>query len=256
MIARSIASCPGSEYVPSLSESSFSGPAARTLRDARCCAPWSRTGRRCPAVFFSVSHPQHTAHPPSAAVRIEAHARAHASRLHPRPSPRCTVTAPSGCPGAISTGAITLRPFTQSRPHRSLELQLGHRRHAHQRGVVPAQVRDLLGQLLQPAHIREAPVVERRIGLNEISNPLGCRLLGAAGAGLPHFGAAAAFGRKRRAIHPAIVQRLAPAVAKSPLIYVFAFATTASYADTCGLSSSDCSTSCALLPPYSGAIIG
>ena len=45
-----------------------------------------------------------------------------------------------------------------------LELEALHGSQAHQRGVVPTEVRDLLGQFLQPAHVGEAAVVERWIG--------------------------------------------------------------------------------------------
>ena len=46
---------------------------------------------------------------------------------------------------------------------RLLQLQRAHRVQAHDRRIVPAQVRHLLGQLLQPANIGEPAVIDRRI---------------------------------------------------------------------------------------------
>ena len=88
---------------------------------------------------------------------------------------------------------------------------------AHQHSVVPAQVRDLLGQLLQPAIVREAAVVERGIGPEE---NLDSTLRGLLTGGDPssrgsrgHNGSSRRRRRLRRegcAIDPAIVQRLTP----------------------------------------------
>src|ERR1700678_4285438 len=45
-----------------------------------------------------------------------------------------------------------------------LQLDVAHRSHAHHRGVVPAQVRHLLRQLLHPADVRKPSIIDRRIG--------------------------------------------------------------------------------------------
>ena len=57
-----------------------------------------------------------------------------------------------------------------------LDAKLAHRLEAHQRRVVPRQVRHLLGQLLQPADVGVAPVIERRIGQEpDLERPIGRR---------------------------------------------------------------------------------
>ena len=98
---------------PRCRTASSSGPAAQTRRDARWSRPWSRRCRRCRRSWSASRRRPSTAHPPCAADTTlkptPAPTRPASTR---RPKPRCTVTAPSACPGTISTGAITLRPFT------------------------------------------------------------------------------------------------------------------------------------------------
>ncbi len=57
---------------------------------------------------------------------------------------------------AVAHGQLDNVVFFQAQP--------GQRRAGNDRRVVPAQARHRLGQLLQPAHVRPAPVVHIRIG--------------------------------------------------------------------------------------------
>ena len=116
MIDRSIASCPASEYVPSLSDNGCSR--------SRCAyAP------RCSMLCTLVTHrsyvplPRATVRPEPESICFDVR-RLYALKPTPwptrkplpsvspavRPKPRCTVTQSFGCPGTPNTGVTTLRP--------------------------------------------------------------------------------------------------------------------------------------------------
>ena len=81
-----------------------------------------------------------------------------------RPRPRYTVTASAACPGWIHTGARSVAAL-----QRDLDLVAVAHAEAHgrggrdQHGVVPGDLGQRLGQLLQPAVVGEAAVVDGRV---------------------------------------------------------------------------------------------
>ena len=82
-----------------------------------------------------------------------------------------------------------------------------HGREAHQRCVVPRQVRHRPRNLLHPAHVRVAPVVHMRIGPERHFN---AARRGRTGAGRQSALRRYRLRREGRAVNPSIVQRLAP----------------------------------------------
>src|ERR1700722_430043 len=100
-----------------------------------------------------------------------------------------------------------------------------------------------LGSSCSQPTLAKRPSYKEGSGRNEISRPLTPD--GAVNEETALFPAPPAFAVKAvPSTHPSCSDLRHP-VAKSPLMYVFALATTTSCADACGLSSSVCSTSCA-----------
>src|SRR5665213_2924200 len=258
MIARSIASCPGSEYTPSLSESGLVKSCCAYA--SRCSIAWTLVTHRSyvPLPRVSVSP---LAERGASEVRI-----VYASKPTPcatrspspprRPLPRYTVTQSFGCPGTISTGAITLRPFRSSSMasfssmlRRVIVYRLISAALSHESDVTG------LGNSCSQPLFENRPSYSEGSGRNEISIPPAV-FAGAAGTvAPPPLGAPTDFAVNAVPATQPSCSALRQPVAKSPVMYVFAFATTASYALVEG-SISACSTSWALLPPYIGSIIG
>ena len=96
------------------------------------------------------------------------------------------------------------------------QAQLGQRRAGNDGGVVPAQIRNRLGQLLQPAHIRPAAVVDIRIGPEDDLERILRR--GRGNRSLERRARTRLRGLVvGRAVDPALVQRLPPARLKVAL---------------------------------------
>ena len=87
------------------------------------------------------------------------------ARARWRPRPKYTVTASATCPGCTHTAASSVPALPRDLDAIAVaDLQLRRRRGRDQHGVVPGDLRERLRQLLQPAVVREAAVVDRRIG--------------------------------------------------------------------------------------------
>ena len=98
-----------------------------------------------------------------------------------------------------------------------LHAELAHRVETHQRGVVPGHVRYLLGQLLQPADVRIAPVIERRVRKEfDLQRPVArrCRCIRCRRDSL---GRRKSPRREGCILHPSIVQRLLPSLGEVAL---------------------------------------